>query len=78
MCGAIGANGAVVGTMLHGLFENASIRRSLLRHLRGGDMAKPEAFPNGPTSPTREEYDRLAATVRQHVDMDMLLRIAKI
>lgn len=74
--GAIGANGAVVGTMLHGLFENASIRRSLLGHLRGGDMAKPEALPNRPIR--EEEYDRLAATVRQHVDMDMLLRIAKI
>jgi cobyric acid synthase len=62
--------------MLHGLFENASIRGSLLGHLRGGDMAKPEALPNRPIR--EEEYDRLAATVRQHVDMDMLLRIAKI
>ena len=34
MDGAVSADGSVVGTMLHGLFDNASVRRALIAYLR--------------------------------------------
>jgi adenosylcobyric acid synthase len=76
--GAVGAGGAVVGTMLHGLFENASLRAGLLRYLRdrkglaepsGGREAVPSRFA---------EYDRLEAVLREHIDHDLLWRIARL
>jgi adenosylcobyric acid synthase len=72
--GAIAADGAVVGTMIHGLFEDESIRRSLLAFLRRRKgLSEPAARP----IPVREaEYDRLAAVVRASLDIDLLWRIA--
>ncbi len=73
--GAIAAGGAVVGTMIHGLFENEAIRRSLLAFLRSRKgLSEPAAAR---PIPGREgEYDRLAAVVRESLDLDLLWRIA--
>jgi adenosylcobyric acid synthase len=75
--GAVDASGAVVGTMLHGLFENASLRAGLLRFLRER-RGLPE--PSTATAvPSRfAEYDRLEAVLREHVDRDLLWRIARL
>jgi adenosylcobyric acid synthase len=71
--GAIGADGAVVGTMLHGIFENEHLRTALLGMLR---RRKGIEAPAGPPISTREaEYDRLAATVRANVNWKMVERI---
>lgn len=72
--GAISANGAVVGTMLHGLFENDALRAGLIRALA---RRKGIDAPSGPPVPTRdEEYDRLAEAVRANIDWKMIERIA--
>jgi adenosylcobyric acid synthase len=72
--GAISANGTVIGTMLHGIFENDALRAALIRGLarrKGIDVS------SGPRVPTRdEEYDRLAETVRSNVDWELIERIA--
>lgn len=71
--GAVNEAGTVVGTMLHGLFENASIRASLLGRLRakrGLRHSEPGVIPS-----REEEYDRLAEVVRQHIDERELHRI---
>src|SRR6185295_13852301 len=53
--GAINAGGNVIGTMLHGLFANESLRRGLLRGLR---QRRGLNEPDGATLPSREaEYD---------------------
>ncbi len=73
--GALSANGAVLGTMIHGLFDNASVRSTLIAKLRrrkGLPAAQDPAFE----SPERDEYDRIAATVRRHVRMDLLRELA--
>jgi adenosylcobyric acid synthase len=72
--GAISSDGAVVGTMMHGLFENELVRRSLLAFLR-----QRKGLPE-PTAafaiPTRDaEYDRLEAALRESIDVDLLWRI---
>jgi adenosylcobyric acid synthase len=72
--GALSADGAVVGTMLHGIFENDALRAALIRTLR---RRKGIDAPDSPPIPTREaEYDRLAATVRANIDWQMVERIA--
>ncbi|MGE5618671.1 MAG: cobyric acid synthase [Sphingomonadaceae bacterium] len=73
--GCIAGDGLVMGSYLHGLFENESIRRALVEWL---------AERRGVTPPEREgvaasreaEYDRLAGTLRRHVDLERLLEIA--
>jgi adenosylcobyric acid synthase len=68
--GAINAAGNVIGTMLHGLFANESLRRGLLRGLR---LRRGLGEPSGTALPSREaEYDRLAAAVREALDLRLL------
>ena len=66
--GAISADGRVWGCYLHGIFDNAAFRRRWLRSL--GWQAPDN---DGHDVDWREaEYDRLAAHVRGHLDMDAL------
>jgi adenosylcobyric acid synthase len=72
--GAIAPGGAVVGTLIHGLFENESVRAALLRALRA---RRGFATPDTRAAPTRAaEYDRLARVVLDNVDWRLLCRIA--
>ncbi len=69
--GGRSADGAVVGTMIHGLFENQSVRRSLIAALRQRKgLASLGIVPD--TSAVTDEFDRLAAALRANVDMKML------
>lgn len=71
--GAIGAGGAVVGTLIHGLFENDAVRRSLLRALR---KRRGLLDAGSGRIPSREaEYDRLADFAAEHLDVALLRRI---
>jgi adenosylcobyric acid synthase len=73
--GAVGCGGAVVGTMIHGLFENDALRAGMLRFLRvRRGLAQPERTGSIPSKTS--EYDRLARAVRDSVDMQRLARIA--
>ena len=74
--GAVSASGAVVGTMIHGMFENDSIRATLLANLRAR-----KGLPAMIASPVRAdkeaEYDRLADAVRGNLDRDLLARLTR-
>jgi adenosylcobyric acid synthase len=72
--GAIAAGGTLVGTMLHGLFENDVVRARTLAFLRRRKgLPTP---PGGPHIPSKQaEYDRLESAVRQHIDTALLRRI---
>ena len=72
--GAIGRDGLVVGTMLHGLFENASLRARMLSFLRRRKgLAEPASTQRIPSK--QDEYDRLEAVVRAHIDCELLWRL---
>jgi adenosylcobyric acid synthase len=71
--GAVSESGTVLGTMLHGLFENATIRSSLLSHLRRRRGLVPSEAAAIPSK--EDEYDRLAEVVRQNIDERELYRI---
>jgi adenosylcobyric acid synthase len=73
--GAVSDDGAVVGTLIHGLLENDAVRADLLASLRAR-RGLPIPAPSRPI-PTREaEYDRLAEAVRASVDRELLWRLA--
>jgi adenosylcobyric acid synthase len=72
--GAVSADGAVVGTLVHGLLEDDAVRAALLARLRA---RRGLDAPGGPAVPPREvEYDRLADTLAAHLDWDLLCRLA--
>ncbi len=71
--GAIRADGRVAGTYMHGLFENDELRHTLLMNVAA---QKNIIHPSTPTVFNREaQYNRLADSVRAHLDMNLLSRI---
>ncbi|WP_437958457.1 cobyric acid synthase [Sorangium sp. So ce119] len=72
--GAVSADGVVVGTMIHGIFENDGLRRALLAALRARrGLAAPAGEPAIPSR--HDEYDRLATAVEASLDRALLDRI---
>lgn len=63
--GSLSRSGRVLGTYIHGLFNNEDFTRRLLATLSGG-----KRIPRRETSLWRQqEYNRLASIVRQSLDM---------
>jgi len=74
--GAVSSNGAVVGTLVHGLLEDDGVRSALLSRLRA---RRGLPAPAGPSVPTREqEYDRLAAVLGERLDWGRLCALARV
>lgn len=72
--GALSGDGMVVGTMLHGLFENEVIRARTLSFLRAR-KGLPACTTTQRIPSKQAEYDRLEAVVRGHIDCEMLGRL---
>ncbi len=73
--GATTADGGIAGTYLHGLFENDTLRHTLLANLA---TRKDIATMTAPARFDREaQYNRLAAAVREHLDMTHLYHIVE-
>lgn len=75
--GAVSAAGNVVGTLLHGLFENAPVRASL-RAALWSQRGEPGAAAPTSIASAEDEYDRVEQSVRAHLDLDLLRRLAQI
>jgi len=72
--GAVDPLRPVVGTLIHGLFEDPELRAGLLGRLRA---RRGLAAPEPSAVPTRDQaYDRLARSVVGHLDWALLCRIA--
>jgi adenosylcobyric acid synthase len=72
--GAIAQGGAIVGSMLHGLFDDDVLRTGMLTRLRARRGLGPQ--PSAPASDRRDEHDRLADAVAEHLDTALLWRLA--
>ncbi|HEX2987175.1 MAG TPA: cobyric acid synthase [Chloroflexota bacterium] len=72
--GCIAANGLLMGSYLHGLFENESLRRALVDWLVERRGLSPLQHVQSVAS-RDSEYDRLAETLRQSLDLPALRRI---
>jgi len=73
--GAASPDGKVWGTYMHGIFENDSFRRALLKGLRaeGSGIDLPERSFK---SRKEEGFTRLAEIVRENIDLKKIYRIA--
>lgn len=74
MDGAVAENGMVMGTYLHGIFDNDVFREGILnklkekKHLEAGAVQDYAAFKES-------QYDLLAKSVKDALDMDAVMRI---
>ena len=68
-------DGLVWGTYMHGIFDNDAFRRDFLNCLRRQKGLQPLAVRRNFRAEKQKSYDRLAAVVRAHLDMDTLRRI---
>ena len=75
--GAISRGGAVVGTMLHGIFANEAMRAALLAGLWSMRGMIGRARDSGGWTQD-SEYDRLAEIVRENTNLAAIRRIAGI
>ena len=76
--GLTNAQGNVLGSYLHGIFDTGAFWRAVVNHLRvekgldinTGDVLTMEKFRD-------REFDRMAAIVRQNLDMDAVYKIIR-
>ena len=74
--GAVSANGLVIGTYLHGIFDDDKFRRQFLNNLRSlKAWEELDATGVGYFKAKEQAYDRLASHVRQYLDMEKLYAI---
>jgi len=72
--GAVSADGQILGTYLHGLFDTPTFRRAWLRNL--GWQGDSQAFI---LRQVREaEYDRWAGVLRKSLDLPQLYRLVRV
>ena len=80
-CGAV--QGTVIGTYIHGIFDNDAFRRAFLDHVRARKGVLPlhiSEYNGDEGKDTRRidwnrEYNKLATLVRSHVDMTKIYEI---
>lgn len=72
--GGINAGGNVLGTYIHGLFDNQRLRQALLEELASKKGL--ELSFNRPQPSKEEQYDKLAALVRGNLDMKLIYWIS--
>ena len=77
--GALSENGRALGTYIHGLFNSHGLRRGVLEQLsEWKGVALPPQSDTGGQLSRDGEYDKLAETVRNSLDMDLLYRITSL
>jgi adenosylcobyric acid synthase len=64
--GAVSADGLIVGTYLHGFFDSPPLRGAILRNLARRKGVAPLDWGQPPAV---DPFDRLAAHLREHLDM---------
>jgi adenosylcobyric acid synthase len=70
--GAVSPDGMVIGTYLHGLFDNRSAVHALLSFLYA---RKGLVFDPGPPGESRDVYEELAAGFEQHIRLDPIIAL---
>lgn len=74
--GAINEDGNVVGTYIHGIFDNISFTRALLNNIRDKKgLERVESNVSSFKEFKDIEYDKLANIVRAHTDIDKIYEI---
>ncbi len=66
------SDGLVMGTYIHGIFDNDEYRRSLLNALRTRKGLTPIESVNATHIRKESSYNRLADTVRNSLNMELI------
>ncbi|MBF8983566.1 cobyric acid synthase [Lutibacter sp. B2] len=75
--GAINPNGDVMGTYIHGIFDNIGFTRKILNHIRSiKGLEEKESNIESFEAFKENEYNKLAKVVRENVDLDKVFKIA--
>lgn len=76
--GAIASNGRLMGTYLHGVFDNDDFRAYWLNHLRSAYQLPPLGNVMEAVMDRKQHaYDRLAEYMRMHLNLDLILSWVK-
>jgi len=74
--GAVSAEGRIIGTYLHGIFDNSNFTRSYINLVRKAKGLKPiNEVPRSYNKFKNEQYDALAQIVRENVDINKVYAI---
>ncbi|WP_207707002.1 cobyric acid synthase [Heliorestis acidaminivorans] len=75
--GIVGEDGLIIGTYLHGIYDNDALRQALLNFLRRKKGWEPLNFAHSLSVKAKQEedYNRLAEIVRESIDMKKLYEI---
>ncbi len=78
--GAVSADGRVIGTYLHGLFDNDTFRHRLISHLRDRNGSKGSVDrPHLSFRSLKEDaYNRLADIVEENLRMDLIYKMLEL
>lgn len=76
--GVMNESGNVLGSYLHGLFDDGQLFAAIATHLRGKKgLASTNAAPVDLEAFREREFDRIASIVRASVDVDAIYRILR-
>ena len=69
----------IYGTYIHGIFDGAGIARALADSLRAAKGLEPAGTEKEPDyrAYREQQYDALAGTLREHLDMEMVYKILR-
>lgn len=70
--GAISNDGNVIGTYVHGIFDNDEFRLELINNLRKKKGLSPILAEELSTVDKERQYDKLADLFRKHIKMDLI------
>ncbi len=70
--GAVSDDGNVIGSYLHGIFDNDEFRLGLINRLRKNKGLSPMLAEELSSVDKEKQYDKLADWFREHIDMDLI------
>ncbi len=70
--GAVSNDGNVIGSYLHGIFDNDEFRLGLINHLRKSKGLSPMLSEDLSSVDKERQYDKLADWFREHIDMELI------
>jgi len=70
--GAVSDDGNVIGSYLHGIFDNDEFRLGLINRLRESKGLSPMLAEELSSVDKEREYDKLADLFREHIDMELI------
>jgi adenosylcobyric acid synthase len=76
--GCVSAYGTIMGTYIHGVFDNDEFRSRFMNHLKTKKGLRPSVGYIGYRNIKEQKYNELAGTVRMNINMNMIYHMLKL